>query len=63
MLRPLGKLCFSEPLLSPEDGCAYRWGLLHYWTSEGLPRGGREPGDDFKCSNKEENKIAVCLSS
>lgn len=63
MLRPMVKLSFSEPLLSPEDGCATRLGLLCSWTSNGLPGRSREPGEDFRCSNREENKIALCLSS
>ena len=32
----LVKLSFSQPLLSPEDGCVYRRGLLCHWMSNGL---------------------------
>lgn len=56
------KLCFSGPLLSPEHGRAYRWLLLHNLTSNGLPGGDREPGEDFRCLTRVENKIALCLS-
>lgn len=56
------KLCFSEPLLSPEDGHTYRWLLLSNLISNGLPGGDREPGEDFRCLNRGENKIALCLS-